>query len=218
MKTRIAVLVLVLSTAAAFARGPASVPNSAAGKAHTSDIGFSYDLPTDWEVVDTTPTLPAVQQKVKNEATSEEEKHGVDCLQLALTARHGDPASVVVVVALPFACLGEEMTDKDLPAFGGGASDGLKKNFDLVDPVRGTYSLGNHSVWIERARGNLKSRPGTQYTVETVCSVLKRGTVCWMAMAADNATLQTFEQGAVALDGEAPVALVPETAFDKKPS
>jgi hypothetical protein len=55
------------------------------------------------------------------------------------------------------------------------------------------------------------------YTVETVCSVLKKGAVCWMAMAADKAGLQTFENGAVALDGEVPAALVPATAFEKKP-
>jgi hypothetical protein len=55
------------------------------------------------------------------------------------------------------------------------------------------------------------------YTVETVCSVLKKGAVCWMAMAADKAGLQTFENGAVTLDGEVPAALVPATAFQKKP-
>jgi hypothetical protein len=39
-----------------------------------------------------------------------------------------------------------------------------------------------------------------------------------MTTAADDAALQTFEHGAVTLDQEAPAALVPPTAFDKKPS
>jgi hypothetical protein len=39
-----------------------------------------------------------------------------------------------------------------------------------------------------------------------------------MTMAADETALRTFEHGAVTLDGEAPIALVPATAFDKKPS
>ena len=106
MKTRIALLAFVFSAGAALAHVPASVPAAAAVTAHTSDIGFSYSLPTDWEVVDTALSLPAVQQQVKKQATTEDEKQGIDCVQVALTARHGDPASVVVVVALPFACFG----------------------------------------------------------------------------------------------------------------
>jgi hypothetical protein len=39
-----------------------------------------------------------------------------------------------------------------------------------------------------------------------------------MAMAADRPALQTFESDAVTLDGEAPAALVPMTAFETKPS
>jgi len=72
-------------------------------------------------------------------------------------------------------------------------------------------------LWIERAAGAVKEHPEMKYTVETVCSLLKKGAVCWMAMAADNAHLQTFERGLVALDGEAPAALVPADAFAKKP-
>jgi hypothetical protein len=196
------------------AQAPAAAP---APQIHTSDIGFTYSIPADWEVVDTKLMLPEVRQKVENEATSEDEKKGADCAQVALTARHGAPASVVVVVALPFACFGQQMTDKDLPDFASGASEGLKKSFDISGPIHGAYSLGAHSFWIERATGALIGHPEVKYTVETVCSILKKGAVCWMAMAADDAALQTFEQGAVALDGEAAPALVPAQAFAKKP-
>ncbi|MGP8172978.1 MAG: hypothetical protein ACLP7O_00355 [Terracidiphilus sp.] len=197
------------------AQAPASTP---ATQIHTSDIGFSYSIPADWEVVDTKLTLPEVRQKVENEAVSEDEKKGAACAQVALTARHGAPASVVVVVALPFACFGQEMTDKDLPSFASGASEGLKKSFDISGPIHGAYSLGAHNLWIERATGALIGHPEVKYTVETVCSILKKGAVCWMAMAADDAALQTFEHGAVTLDGEAAPALVPAEAFAKKPS
>jgi hypothetical protein len=53
--------------------------------------------------------------------------------------------------------------------------------------------------------------------VETVCSILKKGAVCWMAIAADDAALQSFEHGAVTLDSEVPAPLVPADAFVKKP-
>jgi hypothetical protein len=188
-----------------------------ASQVHTSDIGFSYSLPADWEVVDTTSALPAVQQQVEKTATSAEEKKGIACVQIALTARHGTPASVVVVVALPFACFGQTMTEKDLPGFAMGASEGVKNTFDLTDALHGSYTRGSHGVWVERAQGTLKDHPEVKYTVETVCSILKKGAVCWMSMAADEAALQTFEHGSVALDGEAPAMLVPANAFAKKP-
>ena len=163
------------------------------------------------------PSLPAVQEQQKQEATSEEEKKGIDCIQIALTARHGDPATVVIAVALPFACFGQQMTDKDLPGFAQGAAEGLTRSFDLSDSVVGSYALGSHSLWIERSKGTVKGHPETAYTVETVCSILKKGAACWMAMAADKQALEIFEKGAVTLDGEVQPALVPANAFAKKP-
>jgi hypothetical protein len=109
------------------------------------------------------------------------------------------------------------MTEKDLPDFGSGASEGLKNTFDISNPTYGAYTIGTHGLWIERARGVIKDHPESVYTVETVCSVLKKGAVCLMAMAADKADLQTFENGAVAFDSEVPAALVPATAFEKQP-
>ncbi len=214
MKAPLFTALLALCSASLVAQAPVSAP---VAQAHTSDLGFSYSLPVDWEVVDTAATLPAVQQQVAKAAASDEEKKGISCVQIGLTARHGSPASVVVVVALPFACFGQTMTEKDLPGFALGASEGLTNTFDITDPVYGAYSLGSHSVWIERAAGLLKEHHEVQYTVETVCSVLKKGAVCWMTMAADPDALQTFENGAVRLDGETATSLVPAGAFAKKP-
>jgi hypothetical protein len=47
--------------------------------------------------------------------------------------------------------------------------------------------------------------------------MLKNGAVCWMGFVASEADLKTFEQGAVSLDGESNPALVPASAFAKKP-
>ncbi len=215
MKARLFTTFAVFSCCAAiFAQAPAAAP---ASQAHASSIGFSYSLPTDWEVVDAQPSLPAVQQQVAKSATSEEEKKGVSCVQIALTARHGSPSSVIVAVALPFDCFGQSMTDKELPGFATGASEGLKQTFDLTSPMYGAYTLGSHSLWIERAKGTPKDSPSSLYTVEIACSIVKKGAVCWMAMAADDAGLQTFEHGLVTLDSDPPAALVPADAFAKKP-
>jgi len=222
MNAPLLTILLVLSGASLVAQAPASAPVPAppatASQSHASDLGFSYSVPSDWEVVDAQPTLPIVKEQANKNSSSEQEKKGLACVQIALTARHGDPSSVVVEVALPFACFGQEMSEKDLPGFATGASEGLKQTFDIGEPTYGAYSLGSHSMWIERAKGTPKGHPELPYTVEIACSLLKKAAVCWMAMAADEAALSAFERGAVTLDGEALSSLVPATAFDKKPS
>lgn len=195
----------------------AQVP-SAVSESHRSDLGFTYSLPTDWEVVNATPTLSGVKEQAQQSASTGDEKKGVACVQIALTARHGAPASVLVVVELPFACFGQTMSSKDLPGFAQGASEGIKQSFDIAAPVYGDYTLGTHSMWIERAKGTPKGHPEAPYTVEIACTLLKKGAVCWMALASNDDTLKVIEGGAVALEGESPTALVPAAAFEKKPA
>jgi hypothetical protein len=216
MDLRFPIATLLLCAVSIAAQGPEAAP--ATPQVHTSEPGFSYSVPSDWEVVDTRPSAPVVRHQVEKDATSEAERRGIHCVQIALTARHGSPASVVVVVALPFDCFGQTMTEKDLPGFAQGAAEGLTQTFDISDPVYGAYSLGTHSMWIQRSRGAAKGHPELQYTVETVCTILKKGAVCWMALGADKEGLAIFEKGAVSLDGDAQPVLVPATAFEKKPS
>jgi hypothetical protein len=176
-------------------------------------LGYSYTLPPDWTVIKTKQmpqpspgTVPLLPRK------------GTACTNVAETAKHGDPASVIVVVDLPFDCFGQVMTEGDLAGFGSGAADGMKQDFDLKDVLSANYSLSGHPFWVERAKGNPKGRTQEQYTVEIACSLLKKGAVCWMAMAVDEASLRVFEQTPVELDGEASTPLVPATAFTGPPA
>jgi hypothetical protein len=218
MKDYLLTALLLACGAPLLAQAPAGSPSTSVTHTYTNEVGFSYSFPDDWDVVDMSSTLPAAQKQAQQSATTEDEKRGAACTQIALSARHGSPASTVVAVVLPFSCLGAEMTEKDLPGMGSGAMEGIQQNFDIAEPVYGVYSLGSHSLWIERAKGTLKGHTEVQYTVETVCSIMKRGAVCWMAIAADDASLQTFEHGEVTLGSDAPTALVPADAFVKKPS
>jgi len=205
--------VLWLGVVALAAQTPTAAP-----MAHPSDLGFSYSLPSDWEVVNATPTLSGVKEQAQQNASTEDEKKGVACVQIALTARHGDPATVLVIVELSFACFGQTMSARDLPGFAQGASEGLKQSFDITDPVYGAYALGTHNMWIERAKGTPKGHPEALYTVQIACTLLKKGAVCWMALAASDDALKIIEGSAVALEGDSSTALVPTTAFEKKPS
>jgi len=140
-------------------------------------------------------------------------------VEVALTAKHGNPASVVVVTVLPFACYGQTMMASDLPNLGEGAAEGMKQTADLTEPMQTTYSLGSHTVWIERAEGTPKAHDGSPFTFEIACTVLKKGAACWMTMATDAASLQAFEQSTVSLDGDAATKLVPANTFPPdKPS
>jgi hypothetical protein len=183
---------------------------------HTSqELGFSFTVPGDWQVMDTSAV--AKEQARQSAQTADDEK-GLACVQVGLTARHGNPPSVMTEAALPFDCYGQKMAQADLPGFANSASAGLEQNFDLGEPVYGSYSLGSHPFWIERVRGSVKGQPGMPYTIEIACSMTKKAAVCWMTMAADEASLKTFEHAPVSLDGEDATPLVPTNAFDKKPS
>lgn len=189
-----------------------------APQVQTSGLGFTYTLPSDWQVLSAASTLSSVKEQAQQNAVSDEEKKGVACVQVALTARRGDPASVLVIVQLPFDCFGQSMSAKDLPGFAQGAAEGIKQNLDLSNPVNASYSLGSHSVWVERSKGAPKGYPESTYTVEIACTVLKKGAVCWMTMAASDDALKELESSPVELEGEKQTALVPANAFEKKPA
>lgn len=214
MKAFLGASLILISAAVSAAQTPA-----AATQTQASDLGFRYALPSDWEIVNSNPTLGDVKKQAQQNASTDDEKKGVACVQLALTARHGDPASVIVIVALPFACFGQSMTPNDLPGFAQGAAEGIKQTFDLTDPSNHDYKLGTHPMWLERAKGVPKGHPeAPPYTVEIACTLLKKGAVCWMAMAADQAALKVFEGGSVSLESDAPTALVPSSAFQTPPA
>lgn len=195
---------------------PARAPSAESAHSYSSAIGFSYDVPSDWEVVTAQVNMPQAKDQAAQNAPSEQEKKGLACAQMGMTARHG--GSVIVDVALPFDCFGQQLTEADLPSFGDGAAQGLKQSFDTAEPAYGSYALGSHKLWIERVKGTPKGQANASYTIEIACAVLKKGAVCWMALAADDAGLLAFEHTKVVLDGESPIALVPATAFNKKPS
>jgi hypothetical protein len=178
-----------------------------------SDVGFSYGLPADWEIV-APPPAPRITVPFPDAMGA---KRGDACVGVVLTAKEGTPASVVVVTALPFACYGQNMKPGDLANFGSGAAEGLKQTFDITDPVQGNYTLGSHDIWIERAKGTPKGHPGNPFTFEIACTVLEKGAVCWMTMAADWHSLHAFERAQVTLDGETSPALVPPHSFVHDP-
>lgn len=181
-------------------------------------FGFSYRLPAGWEPIDAQSTLPEVKQRQTANAKTDEEKKEIACIQIPLSARKGAPPSFLAVMALPFDCFGQIMTEKDLPGFAEGASEGPRAIFDFGDPVFGAYSLGKHHMWVERAKGSPKGHPEMPYTLEIACSLLQKAAVCWMTVAGDDASLKEFEGNALTLDGDLFPELVPVTAFAKKPA
>jgi len=180
-------------------------------------IWIHLHVPQDWTVVETAPSPEAVKTQPTQAPAALEQKRGSACIQVAETARHGDPSSVIVVVTLPFDCFG---ADNDRAGFAGvrlQRRGGPEAVFDIS--IRFTARILWAATALDRARqGNPKGKTEKQYTMEIACSLLQKGAVCWMTMAADEASLRAFEQGTVTLDGEAAAPLIPATAFDKAPS
>jgi hypothetical protein len=182
------------------------------------NFGFTYHTPDGWDAIDAQSTLPEVKRQQAATARTDDEKREIACVQVPVSARRSAPPSFLAVMALPFDCFGQIMTAKDLPGFAEGSSEGLRKFFDFGDPVYGSYAMGNHTLWIERAKGNPKGHPEMAYTLEIACGLLKKAAVCWMTVAGDDLALKDFEGTAVTLDGDSYPQLVPATAFDKKPA
>jgi len=213
MKPQFLMLVLAFCCASLTAQAPQEPPHPS-----VSTLGFSYTLPAAWQLVHAAPTPPPAQQNPQHPAEKKARKQDITCAHAVFSARRGDAASTIVVVALPFACYGRGMTPKNLPGFAAGVSKGLRQHFTISSPAFGSYTLGSHSFWIERAVGVPKGHPNVRYTVEITCSILKSSAVCWMTASASAGGLRDFEKGLVTLDGEPPAALVPESAFAKNPS
>ncbi len=200
------------------AQAPVSQSDNSAPEAtvYKSEMGFSYAYPTTWELVDTKPMLPAAQLNAQDKATSDPEKRGAACAQVGFLARHGTPASVIMSLALPSDCFGQHFSQADLPSVGEGMSQGLKKNFNIVDSTFSAYKLGKHNLWVERAKGTPQGATQPVYTIETACAIVDKGMVCMLTLAADSDGLGTFETGRIAFEGDDPLPLVPAGTFDVK--
>jgi hypothetical protein len=179
-----------------------------------SEGDFTFSYPADWEVVDMKPMLPVQRLKAEQNAKSEMEKRGASCADVQLTIRHGDPASVILIMFLEFKCLGLELKEGDLGSTGLGIATGLTKSFSVKNPKYGAYNLGKHAFWIERADGTPLNHPEHEYKLETTCTLLKKGLVCWLAMAGSSDAIPAFETSNVSLEGDSPLALVPASAFE----
>lgn len=129
MRTAVCMLALAAGVMAI-----AQVP--AASRTFTNPLGFSYSIPSDWEVGDASSAQEAAKQKANEDATSPEEKKGLACVEVGLTARH--EGSVIVEVALPFDCYGRSFTDAELPGFGEGVAEGIKSTFNVNEPQTST--------------------------------------------------------------------------------
>ena len=196
----------------------AQAPADPAPAPAPEELGFLYHVPAGWDAIDAQATLPEVKKNQMAKAKTDEEKKEIACVQIPISARRGSPPSFMAAMALPFDCVGQILTEKDLPGFAAGSSEGPRAIFDFSDPVYSTYTMGSHNIWIERAKGNPKGHPEMAYTLEIACSLLKKAAVCWMTVAGDNESLKQFEGTAVTLDGDFFPELVPATAFDKKPA
>jgi len=208
---------LIAPSVAAFAQNANPVPDKPAAPAtasvYKSDLGFTYGYSADWELIDSKPLTPVAQQKAAENAKSDEEKKGAACAQIGLMLKHGDPASIIMTVSLPYDCYGSAFTDADLPGFGTGVSSGLKQNFNVGDSKTASYKSGTHNLWVERSLATAKADPTQKYTIETVCSMLKKAATCWIGMVKDDAALKVLEQSQVTLESDAPTALVPADAL-----
>src|SRR5271170_3578445 len=197
------VLILSAASLAAQEQAPVTTPQISSG-----ELSLTYTLPAEWEPAEMRPFALSAQQNTPRAAAT-------GCLRMARTAPRGDLRSVVLIIGLPVNCMGGAYYKNELPDFANGAARGIAKGLNVSEPTFAVFRSSGYLLWIERASATPAGQPATtQYTLETVCGNLDKGPVCWTVRAADDHALQAFENGAIALDGEVGIKLVPANAFE----
>jgi hypothetical protein len=187
--------------------------NTVSNNTFTSDAGFSYNYPADWTVVNMQPMLAEARKDVEAKATSDAEKKGADCTQLALMLQHGEHSSMIEALVMPFDCTGNPLTEKDMSSIGMGMTQGLSSYVDTTSSNSGTYKRGTHTIWVDKITGAFKSRPEQKLQIDVVCGLLQKSLVCWMAFAYNDADLKAFENSSAQVEGDSIPQLVPADAF-----
>jgi hypothetical protein len=207
-----------------FAQAQSSVPDAATTKDANSgtkvpstiefadDAGFTFTYPSSWQVIDSRPLMPVAQAQAQEKSTGEAEKKGIACSRLPLLLRNEQLQSSIVTITLAYDCVGGVLKQSSLAATAVGISAGIKKNFVITDAVYGDYKLGQHELWIERAKAAPIVAPGKNLDLEIVCTMLKKAMVCWAGFAGTPSGLNALEAGKVSLEGDKPLALVPPSA------
>lgn len=225
MKLGIVVLAALVASAPVSAQTavPPAVPAPAGtdtpapwSKTFTSNAGFTYTYPSEWEEVDAKPIMPAAKMHAEDSASSDVERKAAGCTQIPLLLRHGVPRSVIVVVVMPYACLDNQMKQSDLVGVASGVAAGLQKSYTITDPQYAAYKIGKIEFWAERAKGSPKARPEITQTLETTCGMLKSALVCWMGFASQDEDLRVFESGTTSIADGKPSPLIPADLFEAK--
>src|SRR5579871_1648942 len=84
-----------------------AIPTPASPGNGSADLGFSYTVPHDWEVLSIPPTMDQARSQATQNAGTDAEKKGLACLEPVLTARDKKSGSILSVEALPFSCFGQ---------------------------------------------------------------------------------------------------------------
>jgi hypothetical protein len=180
----------------------------------TSDMGFTYEYPSDWTLVDTNGLTAGLQPDAGGKDGDELGKKAFLCTQIGFAIHNDRGSSAILAMTVPFDCLGLKFDDHALRSFGRGVLAGMSGAANFSSRISAVYQLGTHNLWIGRERGTLKANPQIAVTLETSCTLLKKGAVCWTLLTTNSDIAAIFEGGRVSLEGEAPTALVPPTAFD----
>ena len=177
-----------------------------------TDFGFTSSYPTDWQ--DQTATL---RIRLVRELKNHEGKLGhwpLVCAQPVLRLSHGNPPSLIWVVALTHSCTNFKESNFAVAVELGMCST-TPSHYEIRDTLEGTYKLHDATFWIERSVGFPKDHPEARVTLERVCGWLKSSAVFWEGELRDEDAVKVFEGALTSIDGEEPTPLVPASAIAK---
>lgn len=185
-------------------------PSLAATKIFSSDVGFEITYPSNWQLVDLSPTMPMIQKKVEGDAKTEVEKIRASCVQFFFSAKSGTPASTFLAVGETKDCLGSE---PNLNAYALGTMTTLKKKYLLSETEYGAITLKKTMFWVMRTKAAKFDHPDDVETIEYLGAVLPRGIVLWSCHCKDGKATAEFEHAHLRFADGSDTEMIPADAF-----
>lgn len=208
---------VLIATVALHAQVPVESPATdhtpsslSAIRVFSSDVGFDISYPSNWTIIDLSPTLPMIQMKLKGDAKTEAEKSRASCVQFFFSAKSGVPASTFLAVGEKRECIG---TEPNLNSYALGTMTSLKKKYLLSQTEYGAFTLTKTVFWIMRTKAAKIDHPDDVETIEYLGAVLPKGVVLWSCHCKDEKAKTEFEHAHLRFADGSDTEMIPVGAF-----
>jgi len=188
---------------------PSTIPYDTKAS-HHFDIGagFTYEVPSDFHILDTEKWLASIKDDPTNPQSSD------NCSAYWLVATPEGNARMVTVRTYPLKCLNFTITTNNLPYLLSQAAINLQKKYITHNVEYGSFTAGSHTFGALRCTASLKGHSWEgDRSLAMVLSPIPNGLVEFFLMGRSPAELNAAMATTLKLDDGSETPLIPHSAF-----